>query len=121
MHDGSTAAIQPGKIIVPKLEKYLTPITWPDAGTPTRSSEVSCGPQSCHVAKKFVAKRGLIVLVSLPSTAPFFWLVASRTCARLCHVAEGELDQTQFLLGHISVQTTQKYLGCKQKLRVAVN
>ena len=27
----------------------------------------------------------------------------------------------QFLLGHVSVQTTEKYLGCKQKLRDAVN
>ena len=44
-----------------------------------------------------------------------------RTCARLCHVAGGELDQIQFLLGHASVQTTERYLGCKQKLRHAVN
>ena len=44
-----------------------------------------------------------------------------RTCARLCYVAGGELEQIQFLLGHVSVQTTEKYLGCKQKLRVAVN
>lgn len=44
-----------------------------------------------------------------------------RTCARLCHVAGGELEQIQFLLGHISVQTTERYLGCKQKLRHAVN
>ena len=27
----------------------------------------------------------------------------------------------QFLLGHVSVQTTEKYLGCKQRLREAVN
>lgn len=32
-----------------------------------------------------------------------------------------ELEQIQFLLGHVSVQTTEKYLGCKQRLRVAVN
>jgi integrase len=44
-----------------------------------------------------------------------------RTCARLCHLAGGELEQIQFLLGHVSVQTTERYLGCKQKLRNAVN
>ena len=44
-----------------------------------------------------------------------------RTCARLCHQAGGELDQIQFLLGHVSIQTTERYLGCKQKLRHAVN
>lgn len=44
-----------------------------------------------------------------------------RTCARLCHVAGGELEQIQFLLGHVSVQTTERYLGCKQKIRDAVN
>jgi hypothetical protein len=28
-----------------------------------------------------------------------------RTCARLCHAAGGELEQIQFLLGHVSIQT----------------
>ena len=44
-----------------------------------------------------------------------------RTCERLCRLAGGELDQIQFLLGHVSIQTTEHYLGCKQKLRFAVN
>jgi site-specific recombinase XerD len=44
-----------------------------------------------------------------------------RSCARLCHSAGGELEQIEFLLGHVSVQTTEKYLGCKQRLREAVN
>jgi site-specific recombinase XerD len=44
-----------------------------------------------------------------------------RTCARLCHTSGGELDQIQFLLGHVSVQTTERYLGCKQRIRSAVN
>lgn len=44
-----------------------------------------------------------------------------RTCARLCHQSGGELEQIQFLLGHVSVQTTERYLGCKQRIRDAVN
>jgi len=44
-----------------------------------------------------------------------------RTCARLCRVAGGELEQIQFLLGHVSVQTTERCLGSKQKIRDAVN
>jgi len=44
-----------------------------------------------------------------------------RTCARLCHLAGGELEQIQFLLGHASVQTTERYLGCKQRISQAVN
>ena len=33
----------------------------------------------------------------------------------------GELDQIQFLLGHVWVQTTERYLGCKQNLGHPVN
>jgi len=44
-----------------------------------------------------------------------------RSCSRLCHLYGGELEQTQFLLGHASVQTTERYIGCKQNLREAVN
>jgi site-specific recombinase XerD len=44
-----------------------------------------------------------------------------RSCAKLCHAAGGELEQIQFLLGHVSVQTTERYLGCKQRIRGAVN
>ena len=44
-----------------------------------------------------------------------------RSCARLCHVAGGELEQIQFLLCHVSVQTTERYLGSKQKIKDAVN
>jgi integrase len=53
-----------------------------------------------------------------------------RTTAKLCRAAGGELEQIQLLLGHASVQTTERYLGTKQdlvnppndgiKLRVAV-
>jgi integrase len=44
-----------------------------------------------------------------------------RRSARLCHLAGGELDQIQFLLGHVSIQTTERSLGSKQKLRIDVN
>ena len=54
----------------------------------------------------------------LPSVAPHD---LRRTCARLCHQAGGELDQIQFLLGHVSIQTTERYLGCKQRFHDAVN
>jgi hypothetical protein len=32
-----------------------------------------------------------------------------------------ELEQIQFLLGHVSVQTAEWYSGCKQRLRNAVD
>jgi hypothetical protein len=34
-----------------------------------------------------------------------------RTCARLCRASRGELGQIQFLLGHLSVQTTERSLA----------
>jgi len=65
-----------------------------------------------HVVKEYAGKLGVTKL------APHD---LRRSCARLCHSAGGELEQIQFLLGHVSVQTTEKYLGCKQRLREAVN
>jgi integrase len=56
--------------------------------------------------------------IGVPKLAP---LDLRRTCARLCHASGGELEQIQFLLGHVSVQTTERYLGCKQRIRSAVN
>jgi site-specific recombinase XerD len=44
-----------------------------------------------------------------------------RSCSRLCHAAGGEMEQIQFLLDHVSVQTTEWYLGSKQRLHKAVN
>jgi site-specific recombinase XerD len=65
-----------------------------------------------HVVKEYAAK------LNLPNIAPHD---LRRSCARLCHAAGGEMEQIQFLLGHVSVQTTETYLRCKQRLRGAVN
>ena len=65
-----------------------------------------------HVVKEFAAKIGVSKL------APHD---LRRSCARLCRTAVGELEQIQFLLGHVSVQTTERYLGCTQRISSAVN
>jgi integrase len=44
-----------------------------------------------------------------------------RTCAKLCRKSGGDLEQIKFLLGHSSIQTTERYLGSEQELAVAVN
>jgi len=44
-----------------------------------------------------------------------------RTCAKLCRRNGGELEQIAFLLGHSSIQTTERYLGSEQEFETAVN
>jgi site-specific recombinase XerD len=56
--------------------------------------------------------------VGVPGIAPHD---LRRTCAKLCRAAGGELEQIQLLLGHASVQTTERYLGTKQDLVHAHN
>ena len=56
--------------------------------------------------------------VGLPGIAPHD---LRRTCAKLCRASGGELEQIQMLLGHASVQTTERYLGTKQDLVHAPN
>jgi site-specific recombinase XerD len=65
-----------------------------------------------HVVKEFAVKIGV------GKRAPHD---LRRSCARLCRAAGGELEPIQFLLGHVSVQTAERYLGCTQRISSAVN
>jgi integrase len=65
-----------------------------------------------HVVREYAMKAGIDKL------APHD---LRRTGARLGYAAGGELEQIQFLLGHVSIQTTERYLGCKQRIQGAVN
>jgi site-specific recombinase XerD len=65
-----------------------------------------------HIVKSYASQLGISKL------APHD---LRRSCARFCHDSGGEIEQIQFLLGHVSVQTTEKYLGFRQRLREAVN
>jgi site-specific recombinase XerD len=58
------------------------------------------------------------VAAGIPGIAPHD---LRRSCAKLCRAAGGELEQIQLLLGHSSVQTTERYLGTKQDLAHAPN
>jgi site-specific recombinase XerD len=65
-----------------------------------------------QMLKPYVARIGV------PCVAPHD---LRRTTAKLCRAAGGELEQIQMLLGHSSVQTTERYLGTKQDLAHAPN
>ena len=56
--------------------------------------------------------------IGAPSIAP---QDLRRTCAKMCRAAGGELEQIQLLLGHASVQTTERYLGTRHDLVHAPN
>jgi site-specific recombinase XerD len=58
------------------------------------------------------------VTAGVPGIAPHD---LRRSCAKMCRAAGGELEQIQLLLGHASVQTTERYLGTKQDLVHAPN
>jgi integrase len=58
------------------------------------------------------------VAAGVPGIAPHG---LRRSCAKMCRAAGGELEQIQLLLGHASVQTTERYLGTRQDLVNAPN
>ncbi len=62
--------------------------------------------------------QGYATSAGVPGIAPHD---LRRSCAKMCRAAGGELEQIQLLLGHASVQTTERYLGTKQDLVHAPN
>lgn len=76
--------------------------------------------QGLRLSEKVVWQllQGYAAAAGVPGIAPHD---LRRTCAKLCRAAGGELEQIQLLLGHASVQTTERYLGTKQDLVHAPN
>jgi len=76
--------------------------------------------QAAALSEKVVWQllQGYAAAAGVPGIAPHD---LRRTCAKLCRAAGGELEQIQLLLGHASVQTTERYLGTKQDLVNAPN
>src|SRR5450432_1481976 len=83
---------------------------------------VNRGDQVCglRISEKVVWQllRPYALAAGVPGIAPHD---CRRTFAKLCRAAGGELEQIQLLLGHSSVQTTERYLGTKQDLVHAPN
>jgi integrase len=66
-----------------------------------------------HIVKESAKCIGVPKLA--PHVPPEAWQSRAhvpRSC-RDRHSVADELEQIQFLLGHVSVQTTERYLGCK--------
>jgi integrase len=107
--------------------------TWVKVATDawTQIAAIAAGPvfrpvnrggqvQSVPLSEKVVWQllRVYAASASVPGIAPHD---LRRTCAKLCRSVGGELEQIQLLLGHASVQTTERYLGTKQDLVHAPN
>jgi site-specific recombinase XerD len=84
---------------------------------PLNRGDQVCG---CRMSEKVVWQmlKPYVAAIGLPHAAPHD---LRRTTAKLCRAAGGELEQIQMLLGHSSVQTTERYLGTKQDLAYAPN
>ena len=83
---------------------------------------VNRGDQVCgdRLSEKVVWQmlKPYVAAIGVPHVAPHD---LPRTTAKLCRAAGGELEQIQMLLGHSSVQTTERYLGTRQNLAHAPN
>jgi integrase len=83
---------------------------------------VNRGDQVCgdRLSEKVVWQmlKPYVAAIGIPHVAPHD---LRRTTAKLCRAAGGELEQIQMLLGHSSVQTTERYLGTRQDLAHAPN
>src|SRR5512132_3260315 len=62
--------------------------------------------------------QGYAATAGVPGIAPHD---LRRSCAKMCRDAGAELEQIQLLLGHASVQTTERYLGTRQDFVHAPN
>lgn len=82
----------------------------------TRGDQVSGDRLSEKVVWQML--KPYVAAIGIPNVAPHD---LRRTTAKLCRAAGGELEQIQMLLGHSSVQTTERYLGTKQDLAYAPN
>ena len=66
-----------------------------------------------HIVTKYARQTGIV-----DKLAPHDM---RRTCAKWCRESGGDLEQIQFLLGHASIHSTERYLGSRQNLKEAVN
>jgi integrase len=85
--------------------KYLAEIYRKDAGSIERAND-------WHVVTKYARQTGLVDTLAHDM---------GRTCANLCRESAGDLEQIQFLLGHGSIQATERCVGSRQNLKEAVN
>jgi site-specific recombinase XerD len=81
-----------------------------------RGARVQDAPLSEKVVWQLL--QGYALTAGVPGIAPHD---LRSTCAKMCTAAGGELEQIQMLLGHASVQATERYLGTKQDLVHAPN
>ena len=99
------ASRQPASPKAGSSGRSARPVSWPARRSGTRRRS---GAWSCAMPRR----------AGLGKLAPHD---LRRTCAKLCRKAGGELEQIQLLLGHASIQTTERYLGTEQALAHAVN